>query len=160
MVTTQDEVRTEPGVGTALLAFGLFAILAAGAYAIGQNQEGSSGQEGGPGGGSRVAASAIMGERHYASQAPDFRRADIATVMGKCRVDLSEAGLDAAGGVVDAFVLFGHAVIKVPPDWKVDSGTTVAMGAIENRTRKAEADPSKRVRINGLVLFGALTIIN
>ncbi len=160
MVTTQDEVRTEPGAGTALVAFGLFAILAVGAYTIGQNQEGTAGHDGGAGGGSRVEASAIMGERHYASQAADFQRADVAAVMGQCRVDLSEAGLDAAGGVVDAFVLFGHAVIKVPPDWKVESGTTVAVGAFENRTRKAGADPAKRLKINGLVLFGALTVIN
>jgi hypothetical protein len=160
MVTTQDEVRTEPGAGTALIAFGLFAILAVGAYAIAQNQEGTSGHEGGASGGSKLEASAIMGERHFASQSAGFRRADVATVMGQCRVDLSQADLDAKGGVVDAFVLFGHAVIKVPPGWKVDSGTTVAMGAFENRTRKGEADPAKRLRVNGLVLFGALTIIN
>jgi predicted membrane protein len=160
MVTTQDDVRTGPGTGSALIAFGLFAILAVGAYTIGQNQGENEGPDALSDGGSRVNASAIMGERHYASQSADFRRADIATVMGQCRVDLSEAGLDAAGGVVDAFVLFGHAVIRVPADWKVESGTTVAMGAIENRTHKAGADPAKRLRINGLVLFGALTVIN
>jgi hypothetical protein len=160
MESTRDNVRTGPGLGTALLAFGVFLTLLIGAYMTwrGRPDPGLEATTGDAGTASRIEQVAVMSEAREVSRAPDFRRAEVAAVMGHGILDLRQAEIRGREAVIEAFVLMGHATIRVPEDWTVVTKEMVLMGGLNNRTRREGADPAKRLRIEGLVLMGALTI--
>jgi hypothetical protein len=159
MVTTQEQNRITPGVGAALFAFALFLLLALGAQLFWQRHEGldrevSTRVEEG----SKIEAFAAFSERRAVSRAAAFRQADAAAIAGHLTLDLTEAGLAPSGGRVDALVLGGKLQVRVPEDWTVVRGEQVLLGAFVNRTRRSQADPEKVLRLEGLVLGGAIVV--
>lgn len=158
MESTQDNVKTGPGLTTALLAFGVFMALLFGTYkAMGDRREDPT-HAGVAGKASRIEQIAVMSESIETSRATDFRRADVAAVMGHGILDLREADIQGREAVIETFVLMGHVTIRVPENWTVVIDDLAIMGATNNRTRREGADPGKRVRIEGITLMGALTI--
>ncbi|HZN04363.1 MAG TPA: hypothetical protein VFD06_12345 [Candidatus Polarisedimenticolia bacterium] len=159
MVTTQEQNRITPGIGAALGAFAAFLLLALGAQLFWQRREGLDGavstriEEG-----TRIEAIAAFCGRRAVSRAPAFERADAAAIAGHLTLDLTEAGLATSGGRVDALVFGGKLELKVPEDWTVVRGEQVLLGAFVNRTRRSQADPEKILRLDGLVLGGAIVV--
>lgn len=85
-----------------------------------------------------VSLVAVMGSDYRSSVAPQFRRADMTTLMGQTRLDLRQATLaPGAEAVVDVFALMGGAVVDVPRDWIVQIEAVPLLG----RVRDARAQP-------------------
>lgn len=158
MTTTQENVKPGPGPVAALLAFVVFMALVVATYLAFQRLPGGGVQVGDAGVASRIETVAVMSESHEVSKAPDFKRAEVAAVMGHSVLDLREAKIQGREAVVEAFVLMGQATIRIPDDWKVVTKNVVMMGGLNNRTRPEGADPEKQLRIEGLVVMGAITV--
>lgn len=159
MVATQEQNRITPGVGAALFAFGLFLLLALGAQLFWQRHEGLDGNvatriEDR----ARMEALAAFSERRAVSRSASFEKADLAVLAGRLTLDLTEARLAPAGGSVEAAVLGGKLEVRVPEDWTVVRGEQVLLGAFINRTRRSQADPGKILRLEGLVVGGAIVV--
>jgi predicted membrane protein len=105
-----------------------------------------------------INAVAVMGgfERRIASQA--FRGGEITAVMGGCELDLRSASLQGEA-VLNMFVVFGGATLKVPADWTVIVQGTPIMGAFEEKTAMT-GDGSKRLIIKGYAIMGGVEIRN
>jgi hypothetical protein len=157
MTTTQENVKG-PGPVAALLAFAVFMALLIATYMAFQRFPDGGVHVGDAGVASRIDQVAVMSESREVSKAPDFRRAEVAAVMGHSILDLREAEIQGREAVVEAFVLMGQATIRIPEDWKVVTKNVVVMGGLQNRTRPEGADPDKQLRIEGLILMGAITI--
>ena len=112
----------------------------------------------------RVRMVSVMGRAEHTNRAEAFRGADVTNVMGRSELDLREAtmvpGDSASLRVVS---LMGGVVVRVPPNWTVDTGAVSAIGAVrDERPRLREGDaptgPGPRLVLRGLVMFGRLTI--
>ena len=166
MVATQEQNRITPGVnritpgvGAALFAFGLFLLLALGAQLFWQRHEGLDGdvrtriEEG-----ARMEALAAFSERRAVSRSVAFEKAEVAVLAGRLKLDLTEAQPAPAGASVEAAVFGGKLEVRVPEGWTVVRGEQVVLGAFVNRTRDAQADPEKVLRLEGLVVGGAIVV--
>ncbi|HET8945831.1 MAG TPA: hypothetical protein VFQ07_02510 [Candidatus Polarisedimenticolia bacterium] len=159
MVATQEQNRITPGVGAALFAFALFLLVGLGAQMFWQRHEGldradalTRVEEG-----ARLEALAAFSQRRAVSTAAAFEQADAAALAGRLELDLTGAGL-AEGAHVDTLVVGGRLEIRVPEDWTVVRGEQVLLGTYLNRTLRSQADPAKVLRIEGLVLGGAIVV--
>ena len=159
MVATQEQNRITPGIGAALGAFAAFLVLGLWAQLFWQRHDGldrnvvTRVEEG-----ARIEALAAFCERSSRSTAAAFEKADAAAIVGRLTLDLTEAGLAESGGRVDAVVFGGKLVVRVPEGWTVVRGEQVLFGAFVNRTRRGQADPEKVLRLEGLVLGGAIVV--
>ena len=159
MVATQEQNRITPGIGAALFAFALFLLLVLWAQMFWRRQEGLDRQvatrvEQG----ARLEAAAVLSERLAVSRSAAFEKAEAAALVGRLTLDLTEAQLAPAGGRVDAFVFGGKLEVRVPEDWTVVRGDQVLLGAYVNRARREAADPEKVLRLDGLVIGGAIVV--
>jgi predicted membrane protein len=105
-----------------------------------------------------INATAIMGgfERRIKSQA--FRGGEVTAIMGGCDLDLRNASLQG-DAVLNMFVVFGGATLKVPADWTVVVQGMPIMGAFEEKTA-ATGDGSKRLIVKGYAVMGGVEIRN
>jgi hypothetical protein len=159
MATAQEQTRSEPGVGAALLAFALFLTIALGAHAVAQRRAADETWIDMPAADRpRLEAFALLSEERAGSRAKDFRDAEVAAILGECLVDLSEADLTARGGRLEFFVLFGKMRVRVPPGWTVVRDEEVILGTFTDRTEAAHADPAKRLTLEGFVLGGTIEV--
>ena len=160
MVATQERNRITPGVGAALFAFALFLLLMLGAQLFWQRHEGLDRDDLATRveDGARMEALAAFSDRHARSTAAAFERADAAAIAGRLELDLTGAGLAPGGAHVDAVVVGGKLEVRVPEDWTVVRGEQVLLGAFLNRTRRSQADPAKILRLEGLVVGGAIIV--
>jgi len=105
-----------------------------------------------------INAVAVMGgfQRSINSQA--FRGGEITAVMGGCELDLRNANLQGEA-VLNMFVVFGGATLKVPADWTVVIQGTPIMGAFEEKAAMM-GDGSKRLVVKGYAIMGGVEIRN
>jgi hypothetical protein len=105
-----------------------------------------------------INAVAVMGgfQRSISSQA--FRGGEVTAVMGGCELDLRNANLQGEA-VLNMFVVFGGATLKVPADWTVVIQGTPIMGAFEEKTAMV-GDGSKRLIVKGYAIMGGVEIRN
>ena len=159
MVATQEQNRITPGVGAALLAFALFLLIGLGAQMFWQRHEGLDRPDAvtREESGARMEALAAFSQRRAVNTTAAFEQADAAALAGRLELDLTSAGL-AEGAHVDALVVGGKREIRVPQDWTVVRGEQVLLGTYLNRTLRSQADPAKVLRIEGLVLGGAIVV--
>jgi len=162
MVTTRTQERNSitPGVGAALFAFALFLLVALGAQLFWQRHEGLDRSDAGTRieDGARMDALAAFSSRRAVSRAAAFERADAAALAGQLELDLTQAGMSPEGAHVDAVVFGGRLLVRVPEDWTVVRGEQILLGTFVNRTLRSQADPAKVLRLEGLVLGGAIVV--
>jgi len=175
-----DKAHGGPGVIAALFAFVVFLAIAIGAYTAAQRPDpGRAG--GGPGAGDgdlagaedrrardilhektvdepRLEAFAFLGGTRRVVRSEEFRAADVVAILGDCELDLTGADLAAGGGRIEAFVLFGNMQIRVPRDWTVVRDDQVIFGRFENRLETDRADPTKKVRLEAVVVMGEIEV--
>jgi hypothetical protein len=114
----------------------------------------------------RVRVVSVMGRSEHVSQATAFQGADVTNVMGRSELDLREATLaPGASSSVRIFSLMGGVILRVPPDWTIDTGAVTAMGGVSDErgpvpagTPGTNAGPAPRLALRGLVMMGRLTI--
>ena len=171
MVTTQetmmaqDRDRTGPGIGAAVAAFVVFALIAAGAVLVARHSgdaasgRWSAGQVKESADGTRISMAAVMTrDMNHTSGARAFRRGDLVAIAARGRLDLTEARMDGDRGRLEAVVIAGRAEIRVPPDWQVVTDDCVILGALWNRAKKAEGEARHTLRLEAVVLGGSLEI--
>ena len=112
----------------------------------------------------RARVISVMGRSEYTSRAERFRAAEVTNVMGRAELDLRNANIPPGGeATVEVFSAMGAVVVRVPPNWTVDTRAIPAMGRVEDqRFPPSEPDtstgPAPRLILRGVVLMGRLTI--
>jgi hypothetical protein len=81
----------------------------------------------------RVSLFTVMGRDSRASDATNFRGAEMTSVMGRAELDLRRATLaPGEDAVIDVFGLMGEVRVIVPKEWSVDIQTTPIMGGVRD----------------------------
>jgi predicted membrane protein len=95
-------------------------------------------------------------KKTYSSQA--FEGGKISAMFGGTEMDLRETK-PVDGAVIDLFIMFGGAEIKIPANWNVIVEASPIFGGISDERDKVTKDgPS--IKIKGTVLFGGVEIKN
>lgn len=98
-------------------------------------------------------------EKSFTSQS--FKGGRISAVFGGSEINFSDAHMSDDDAVIDLLCLFGGSEITVPNDWTVINETFVIFGGYtDSRPRSAMEmnDPTKVLRIKGLVMFGGAEV--
>jgi hypothetical protein len=103
---------------------------------------------------------AVMGRHQQVSSAPDFRSAEVTTIMGHADLDLRSATVvPGEEAVIEVFTLMGESAIRVPEGWNVDLRVTRVLGGIKDRrTGDHNVAGAPRIVIRGFVMWGGLVI--
>jgi hypothetical protein len=112
----------------------------------------------------RVRVVSVIGRAEHTNRAEAFRGADVTNVMGRSELDLRETTLVPGNSAsIRVVSLMGGVMVRVPPNWTVDTGAVSAFGSVRDerpspREGEAATGPAPRLVIRGLVMFGRLTI--
>jgi predicted membrane protein len=89
----------------------------------------------------------------------DFRGGQALAFMGGCEIDLRRVSMSSDEAIVDVFVMWGGAEIKVPEDWEVvNRGFAILAGFVDNTRHGAGAQ--KRLVVTGWAIMGGVEIKN
>lgn len=91
--------------------------------------------------------------------ATDFRGGQVLAFMGGCEIDLRRASMARDEGVLDLFVFWGGAEIKVPEDWEVTNRGLALLGGFVDNTRHP-AGAQKRLILTGMAIMGGVEVKN
>ena len=164
MIPMQEEKPSGPGVGAALVAFALFGLIVMGSVYLDRHR-------GGPDDagfaadtfnespdGANIEMVAVMRQSQQKSEARAFRNGKMVTIAGTGSMDLTGVTMAGEIGQLEVVVIAGRALVRVPPNWAVVSGDSLALGRIQNLARKSEADLPRTLRLKAVVLAGALDV--
>jgi hypothetical protein len=164
MEPREETESSRPGLGAALLAFAVFALVA-GVSVVVARREGVGIEAGWPKGsiresadGSKIEMVSAMRRADYRSEARALRKGEMVTIAGNGTLDLTGARMAGASSELEVVVIAGRALVKVPPEWAVVTKDSFAVGAVRNHARRAEGDPEKTLRLEAVVLGGALEV--
>ena len=164
MEPRQEQERSGPGVGAALLAFAFFGLVAGGSVLVAQRQGGRAGDGWSNGSihesvdGSSIEMVAAMRRAHHRSEAQALRSAEMVTVAGNGTLDLTGARMAGSSSELEVVVIAGRALVKVPPQWAVVTTDNLTVGALRNHARRAEGSPVRTLRLEAVILGGALEV--
>src|SRR5262245_29810244 len=164
MVPMQEEERKGPGVGAALMAFALFGLIAVGSVIVARRSgaiavdpwPAESYSESADGGVIKMVA--VMRQVRRSSEVQAFRSAEMVTIAGNGSFDLTGARMAGDKGKMEVVVMGGRALVRVPPEWAVVTADCLALGSLDNRAARAEAQPEKTLRLEAVILGGALEV--
>ncbi|QNK61470.1 hypothetical protein H7F33_12955 [Pedobacter sp. PAMC26386] len=91
----------------------------------------------------------------------NFKGGDIVSVFGGCELDLTQA--DFQDNVsIEIVAIFGGVKLIIPPTWVVKSEVTPIFGGLDDKRsiNPATSEPLKIITINGVALFGGVSISN
>jgi predicted membrane protein len=92
--------------------------------------------------------------------AVNFRSADLAAFMGGVDLDLRNAKMTEAEGVIDVFAFWGGIDIRVPKDWSIESKVLPLLGGYEENLEQTVREGSPRLVIRGTVVMGGVEVKN
>ncbi len=97
--------------------------------------------------------------KHRHPKSP-FQGGDITAIFGSAELDLRDALLEGESVVLENFVMFGGAEIRVPENWDVRVQATAIFGGIDNKSTPASSEAQNRpvLILSGLVLFGGVEV--
>lgn len=98
----------------------------------------------------------MSGNEHKPAQ--PFQGANLGTVMGGVKLDLSGVEMQGDSAVVDVFVVMGGIEIYAPRDWDVVNQVTTFMGGSVDQRRPAQSSSNKKLVLQGFVLMGGVEI--
>jgi hypothetical protein len=154
-----------PGMGAALLAFAVFALVA-GASVVVARRQGVGVEAGWPKGsiresadGSTIEMVSAMRRAYHRSEARALRKGEMVTIAGNGTLDLTGAQMAGTSGKLEVVVIAGRATVRVPPEWAVVT-SDLTVGALRNYARRAKGDPEKTLRLEAVILGGALDVIH
>lgn len=93
-------------------------------------------------------------KKTYSSQA--FEGGKISAMFGGTELDMREAK-PVDGAVIDLFVMFGGAEIKIPANWNVVVETSPIFGGVSDERDKVAKD-GPTIKLKGTVIFGGVEI--
>jgi hypothetical protein len=89
----------------------------------------------------------------------DFKGGQAFAFLGGCEIDLRRVSMVKDEAVLDVFVFWGGAEIKVPEDWEVVSrGLAILAGFVDNTRHPPGAQ--KRLVVTGWAIMGGVEIKN
>jgi hypothetical protein len=95
-------------------------------------------------------------DRRVVSQ--QFKRGELAAVMGGIRLDLRGAKPVPEGAVLDLSVVWGGVEIVVPPGWQVVNEATVLIGGMTDSTVPGTSASGERLILRGAVVMGGVEL--
>jgi hypothetical protein len=109
-------------------------------------------------GGSTLDVVAILGGSKRGVSG-DFKGGQALAFLGGCEIDLRRVSMVKDEAVLDVFVFWGGAEIKVPEDWEVVSrGLALLAGFVDNTRHTPGAQ--KRLVITGMAIMGGVEVKN
>jgi Cell wall-active antibiotics response 4TMS YvqF len=97
----------------------------------------------------------------------NFQGGEIVAIFGGFEIDLTEADFQANQIVIEVVTIFGGGEIRVPPNWEVLVDSVGIFGGTGDRTNHpagqtsvSSAQPTKKLIIKGVSIFGGLTLKN
>ncbi|MCK6620186.1 MAG: hypothetical protein HUU32_09225 [Calditrichaceae bacterium] len=109
----------------------------------------------------RIDAVAIFGGREVQIASENFEGGNITAIFGGVEIDFSGSRLAPGNNILDVFVMFGGAELRVPRNWNVVMKGMPIFGGFEDARRQVmgeELAPENLLIIKGLVLFGGLEV--
>ena len=100
---------------------------------------------------------AILDGVELQSRAQEFRGGSMLSWLGGIAVDLREAQL-APGAKLDVRSLMGGIAIRVPPDWRIESGITSWGGGVAIGVPDPDSDDAPTLRLDGFTAFGGVAV--
>lgn len=89
---------------------------------------------------------------------PDFHGAQCTAVFGGCKIDLRDAQIQGREAVLNTYAVFGGVEIRVPENWEVVSRGVAIFGGFENRTRRPSGPDTKTLILDGMAIFGGVSV--
>lgn len=98
----------------------------------------------------------IFGGSEKSFSSKNFTGGKITAIFGGSEINFRDAELNDSGeAVLDLLVLFGGSEVYLPDDWTVVNDSFVLFGGnTDNRPKSTIKDPTKVLRIKGLIMFG------
>jgi hypothetical protein len=93
----------------------------------------------------------------------DFKGGRINAVFGGFKLDLLHADIRSGPAVLEVNAVFGGGEVRIPDSWAVEIQGSSMFGAMEDKTRRYQPDPTQPVKtlvIKGAVVFGGIVIKN
>jgi predicted membrane protein len=93
----------------------------------------------------------------------DFKGGRINAVFGGFKLDLVHADIRGEAAVLEVNAVFGGGEIRIPDTWALELQGSGVFGAIEDKTRRYQPDPSqppKTLIVKGSVVFGGVVVKN
>jgi predicted membrane protein len=93
----------------------------------------------------------------------DFKGGRINAVFGGFKLDLVHADIRSEAAVLEVNAVFGGGEVRIPDTWAVEIRGSSIFGAMEDKTRRYQPDPSqppKTLIIKGSVVFGGVVVKN
>jgi len=93
----------------------------------------------------------------------DFKGGRINAVFGGFKIDLLQSDIEGDVAVLEVNAVFGGGEIRIPETWAVEIHGSGVFGAVEDKTRRYQPDPSqptKTLIVKGAAVFGGIVIRN
>jgi predicted membrane protein len=90
----------------------------------------------------------------------EFEGGKLTAVFGSFEIDLREAEMKGDEAEIEANAVFGGGEIFVPTNWLVSVNGAAVFGEYSDKTRRRDANATKRLIIKGAAVFGAVIIKN
>lgn len=97
-------------------------------------------------------------ERRNISQV--FRSGELSAFMGSIELDLRDCRMSEPSATVDIQVIMGQVILRLPPDWTVESHLGTFLGNLEDRSDRPVDTNPKRLTIHGSVFMGQVELRN
>jgi hypothetical protein len=83
--------------------------------------------------GDRLRVVSVMGRAEHTSRNTTFQGGDVTNVMGRSEIDLTDAVMEpGASASLQVFSMMGNVVVRVPPEWTVDTSAVSALGGLRD----------------------------
>lgn len=109
---------------------------------------------------SRISSVAVLCGIRRKNSSPSFSGGELTAIMGGCSVDLRQARMLEYNASLEVVACWGGVELQVPRDWTVVSKVSVIMGGFVDKTDRSQADPDKRLIVNGVALMGGVEVTN
>lgn len=106
-----------------------------------------------------ISALAFMGGYAPRSISQHFRGGDLTAFMGGIELDLRGSDMQEPA-ILDVFVMWGGAEIRVPDDWTVELRGMPILAGFEDKTRSQSGPAHKRLIVRGAVIMGGIEVKN
>lgn len=89
---------------------------------------------------------------------PVFNGGNISTTFGGVVLDLRKTSLPEGETILDINALFGGVELNVPDGWFIDNRLQTIMGGVEDKRRVFDVDLSRKLILQGTLIFGGCEV--
>jgi len=101
---------------------------------------------------------AVLSTRKVTNTSRDFTGARIASFMGGCELDLTQADIANGPAVIETFAMMSGIEIIVPDDWEVIGEVLPVMGGFEIKTAPTAPAPTRQLIVRGTSIMAGIEV--